>query len=282
VTDTHRPPRAVAAFLGATEVVALLAVVLTLASMGADWIGRLLAAFVVYVSTPVAVIAGIFLGIRFGRSASPWGFAKVRQVGISVIVAGLLVGLGEVSEDRGKPVNDPFVLASHSLSDPLPDNRARAAQELVQRQCTCAADLVLPLLQDEDADVRSRAIVLCGQLREGRAVDIIVGRLNDPDYGTQVEAVRSLGEIGDGRAVAPLLAVIRRPHLSGVVADALAKIGDQRAVGPLIDFLEDTKREDELEYRNWVVTSLEKLSGQHYGDDLVRWRRWYEAEGEER
>jgi HEAT repeat protein len=121
--------------------------------------------------------------------------------------------------------------------------------------------------------------VLLGQLREKRAVDRIIAFLDDPDYGTQLDAVRSLGEIGDGRAVEPLLAVINRPNFSGVAAEALAKIGDRRAVGPLIGFLENANREDQIKLRNWVVTSLEKLSGEKYGNDIVRWRRWYDAEG---
>jgi len=66
-------------------------------------------------------------------------------------------------------------------------------------------------------------------------------------------------------------------HLVGIVAEALAKIGNRRAVGPLIDFLENTTGEDAMKYREWVVTSLEKLSGQKYGNDIVRWRQWYEG-----
>jgi HEAT repeat protein len=91
--------------------------------------------------------------------------------------------------------------------------------------------------------------------------------------------VRSLGEIGDSRAVEPLLAVIDRTNFSGVVAEALARIGDRRAVGPLIAFLEKAARQDQLRTRKWFVESLEKLSGQKFGNDVARWRRWYETEG---
>jgi len=284
MADANRPPRTVAAILGAVEAAALWMGVIALLSMGANDLDRLLAAFVFYIFSPVAVIIGIFLGIRFGRSASPWGFARPRQVIISAIAAVLLLGFNERFQDRGKPVEDPFVSAStdhltKSLSDPQPDNRVRAAQELVQRNYPSAEDLILPLLEDRNGFVRGRAIVLLGQLRDKRAVERIVEFLDDSDYGTQIDAVRSLGQIGDSRALTPLLAVLNRPHFSGVVAEALARIGDQRAVGPLIEFLENAKREDQIQLRNWVVTSLEKLSGQKYGADIVRWRQWYEAEG---
>lgn len=273
----------VSAFLGALETVALSLAVAALLSMGGDGIDRLLAVFALFFFLPVAAITGIFLGIRFGRSASAWGFARPRQVIISVIVAVLLLGFNERFQDKGKPANDPFVSASadqliQSLSDPQAENRVRAAQELVQRHHPSAGDLILPLLQDGSGYVRGRATVLLGQLRDKRAVEQIVTLLDDPDYGARINAVTSLGEIGDGRAVGPLLALINRPNFSGIVAEALAKIGDQRAVGPLIDFLENATREDETKYRNWVITSLEKLSGQKYGNDIVRWRQWYAAE----
>jgi HEAT repeat protein len=290
MTDAGRPYRTVAAFFGAVETVALLMTVIALLSMGGDGLDRLLSAFAFMVFLPVAVLIGIFLGIRFGRSASSWGFARPRQVIISVIVAFLVLGLNSLFQEMGlkkrEPLEDPFVTASadrliKSLSDPEPESRVRAAEELVRRHYPSAGNLILPLLQDKSGFVRGRAIVLLGQLREKRAVDRVVGFLGDPDYGTQLDAVRSLGEIGDKRAVVPLLAVLDRPHFGGVVAEALAKIGDERAVGPLIGFLENAKREDQLQMRNWVATSLEKLSGQKYGTDILRWRQWYEAHGKE-
>ncbi len=266
------------------EAVALVMAIMALLSMGGDGIDRLLAVFAFYMLLPVAVVFGIFLGIKSGRSASPWGFAHPRQVIITVAVAVLLFVSNEIFQYKGKPAKDPFLSAPveqlvHSLRDPQDENRVRAAEELVRRHHPSAADLILPLLQDTNTNVRDRATVLLGQLRDSRAVDRIVRLLDDPDYGTQIDAVRSLGEIGDDRAVAPLLAVLRRPNFGGVVAEALAKIGDQRGIGPLIGFLENAAKENQLKNHNWVITSLEKLSGQKYGNDTIRWRQWYEAEG---
>lgn len=283
MTNTFKPYRIVAACLGSMETVALLTAVLALLSMGGDGINRLLAAFSFYVLLPVAAVTGIFLGITFGRSESPWGFARPRQVIIAVIVAVLLFASNEIYQNRGKPANEPFVSATadqlfSSLSDPQAENRMLAAEELVRRHHPSAGDLILTLLRDTNSNVRGRAAVLLGQLRDLRAVDRIIMLLDDPSYGTQLDAVRSLGEIGDDRAVAPLLAVLYRPNFGGIVAEALAKIGDQRGVGPLIGFLEDSRKENQLNYQNWVVSSLEKLSGQKYGNDIVRWRQWYDNE----
>jgi len=279
----------IAALFGAVETLAVLIAVVAMLSMGGDWLNRLLAAFAFMVLVPVAVIIGIVLGMRSVRSPSPWGFARPRQVIISVTVAFLLVGFNSLFQEMGfikrpEPLKDPFATASSdylikSLGDPQPEARLRAGEELVRRHYPSAGDLILPLLEDSSGYVRGRAAVLLGQLRETRAVDRIVTLLDDPDYGTQLDAVRSLGEIGDSRAVAPVLGVLNRSNFSGVAAEALAKIGDKRAVGPLIGFLENAKREDQMQMRNWVVSSLEKLSGQKYGNDLVRWRQWYEGEG---
>jgi hypothetical protein len=289
MTNPVRPNRIIAAFSGAVEITALLLAVIALFSMGGDGLDKMFAAFVFYVSAPVAVVIGIILGIRSVKSASPWGFARPRQVIISVILAFLLLGFNCISQEMGfikkpVPLRDPFAASSADhliklLSDPQPDNRSRAAEELVHRHYSSAGDLILPLLQDSSASVRGRASVLLGQQRDKRAVDRILMLLNDPDYGTQLDAVRSLGEIGDNRAVEPLLAVFQRPNISGIVAEALAKIGDQRAVGPLIEFLENAKRVDQVQSKNWVISSLEKLSGQKYGTDIARWRQWYAAEG---
>jgi hypothetical protein len=258
--------------------------------MGGGELDKLFAAFAFIVSLPVAVLLGIFLGIKL-RSASPWRFAGPRQVIITVIAAFLLLGFNSLFQEMGLmprrvPLRDPFVTAStnqiiQSLGDPKPEMRLRAAEELVRRKHASAGDLILPLLQDKDGHVRGRATALLGLLRERRAVDRIIALLDDPDYETQLDAVRSLGDIGDSRAVDPLLAVIDRPNFSGVVAEALAKIGDRRAAGPLIAFLEKATREDQLRTRNWFVESLEKLSGQKFGNDVAKWKRWYETEGKQ-
>ncbi len=168
-----------------------------------------------------------------------------------MLVAVLLLGLNEIYQDKGKPVKDPIASAtpeklSHSLNDSRAEYRMMAAEELVRRHHPSAGDLLLPLLQDPDGNVRGRAAVLLGQLRDIRAVDRIVLLLDNPNYGTQLDAVRSLGLIGDGRAVAPLLSLLYRPNFAGVAAEALAKIGDQRAVGPLIGFLEKAKKENKF------------------------------------
>lgn len=281
--------RMIAAFFGAVEMSAMVVAVIALLSMDSDGLDRLLAYFIFIKCLPFAMTVGIVLDIISIRFSSPWGFARPRQVIISVIAAFLLLGFNNLFQEmvfikKTEPLKDPFVTASadhliKSLDDPLPENRMGATEELVKRHYPSVGDLILPLLQDESGLVRGRVAVLLGRLRDKRAADRILTFLDDPDFGTQLDAVRSLGEIGDARAVGPILALLDRPNFSGVAAEALSKIGDRRAVGPLIEFLENEKREDRMRSRNWVIHSLEKLSGQRYGTDIVRWRQWYEAEG---
>ncbi|MFH2067569.1 MAG: HEAT repeat domain-containing protein [Pseudomonadota bacterium] len=285
MANTNKPYRIVAAVLGAMEIAALSMAVIAILSIGGNGLDKLLAVLAFYIFLPVAVIIGIFLGIRFGSSATAWGFARPRQVIISMIVALLFLYINDLSQDRGELAKDPFVSASadmliQSLSDRENEyNRLSAAQELVQRNYPSAGELILPLLQDKSGDVRGRAACLLGQLRDKRAVDGIVILLDDKEYGTRLDAVWSLGEIRDNRAVSPLLEVLNRPNFSGVAAEALARIGDRRAVGPLIGFLESEDRMGRLQSHKWVISSLENLTGQKYGSDIARWRQWYEYEG---
>jgi hypothetical protein len=281
--------RIIAALLGAVEMSAILIIVLAFLHLDSGTLFDPLFFFIFMIFLPVAAGIGIFLGIKSVRYTSPLAFARPLQVIVCVIAAFILLGFNGLFQEIGLipkpgPLTDLFVTASSdylikSLGDPLPENKVRAAQELLQRKYPSTGDLLLPLLQDESIFVRGAVTRIFGELRDKRAVDRIIDLLDDPDYGMQLEAIRGLGEIGDGRAVEPLLAVLNRLNCSGVVAEALAKIGEQRAVGPLIGFLEEAKREDQIRFRKWVIQSLEKLSGQRFGDDLVCWRNWYLAEG---
>jgi hypothetical protein len=291
MTDTGKPNRLLAAIYGAVELLALDLAAIALFSMGGDGLDRMFAAYVFIITAPVAAVLGAFLGIRSAKSVSPWGYARPRQVIISVLVAFLLLGFNSLFQEMGLiHPKQPTLLKNSiadasldqltkSLHDPMPQNRAGAAEELVRRRHPASGDLILPLLQDSDAHVRERSVVLLGQLRDKRAVPGIISLLDDPDYGVQLAAVRSLGEIGDKRAVAPLITVLDRQNFGGVVAEALSQIGDRRAVGPLIDFLDKAQQKGAVPMQNLILSSLEKLSDQHFGNDMARWQQWYETEG---
>jgi hypothetical protein len=129
VSGPRAPGRFTAALMGAVEMASLFLSLVALLSMGGGELDKLFAAFVFMVSLPLAVLVGIFLGIKL-RSASPWRFAGPRQVIITVIAALLLLGFNSLFQEMGLiprrvPLKDPFIAAStnqiiSSLGDPRP------------------------------------------------------------------------------------------------------------------------------------------------------------------
>ncbi len=99
--------------------------VIALLSMDSDGLDRLLAYFIFIKCLPFAMIVGIVLDIISIRFSSPWGFARPRQVIISVIAAFLLLGFNNLFQEMGfikktEPLKDHFVTASSRSSHQIP------------------------------------------------------------------------------------------------------------------------------------------------------------------
>ena len=124
------------------------------------------------------------------------------------------------------------------------------------------ADAVLPLLDDNDSNVRNAAITALGGLKNPKSVAPLLKRLKDemdemariladsnraadvpprpvPNRDVHVRLLAgALGSIGDKSAVEPLLAAMDRfqkdPFTAEAIAKALGQIGDGRAFEPLV------------------------------------------------
>jgi quinoprotein glucose dehydrogenase len=70
-------------------------------------------------------------------------------------------------------------------------------------------DPILPLLADNDAEVRAQTAKILGDARFGRATDGLIKTLRDPDLRVRFFAAEGLGKLGNKKAVAPLLAMLR-------------------------------------------------------------------------
>lgn len=286
--EKNKPGKLIAVLLGIIETVALFLAGIALYAMGGDSLDKMISAFLFLAGLPAAIIIGIFLGLRFGRRLSPWGFARPRQVIISICAAVLIFGLNSLFLKAGVfkkpvPLENKFLAATpdeliKTLHDNDPYKRINSAEELIRRNYPQAVDLLLPILKDSEPFVRSRVIILLGQLRDKRTVEPIINALDDTDFGVRLDAVRSLGTIGDEQAVEPLLNLLNSQYFGGIISEALAGIKSRRAVEPLINFLEKMNREDQIKDSNRVISSLAKITGQNFGSDVKRWREWYEAE----
>jgi len=187
-----------------------------------------------------------------------------------------------------------------------PNVRVNAAIALSRIGDTAAVPALLPLLKDPEARVRAQAARSLGELGDRRAAQPLVEALRDPEVEVRKEAVRALGElrepetlgamlealkdlppvrdaaeralleVRDPRAVEPLILSLRHrsEEVRRISARLLGAIGDRRAVRPLILALKDPASDVRFE----ATRALQRISGEDYGADQAKWKRWWEIE----
>ena len=116
----------------------------------------------------------------------------------------------------------------------------------------------LELLQHDDEQVRTGALVLAEQFDDPRLVEPVCQLLKDPDWWLRIIACETLGRLGDERAVGPLVQALSDEDTRWGAIDALAKIGSPKSLKPLTQLL----RSDRVEVRRAVVRALGSFSDQ--------------------
>jgi hypothetical protein len=287
-----RPSRLLAALLGAVNLLAYLALAVLLWSLDGDPWGVLAGAFFFTIASPFALLAGAWLGARqarSGRRRSPWAFARPGQVAIVLLLVPVTGGVGELLRSHGFFARAPAPPAWHSaasieeldeaLKAPQASRRLEAADELATRAHPRAAELILPLLNDENAEVRRSAVADLARLGGRAAVLPLIRALEDPSAEVRQQAVVSLGLLGDERATPSLIALLPDPRRGAAAAEALANIGSAAAVPPLIDALALMNAQGRRSDADRTAACLRRLTGQDFGGDPVRWRQWWKSAG---
>jgi HEAT repeat protein len=151
-----------------------------------------------------------------------------------------------------------------------------AARNSLVRIGAPSVDPLIGALKDHNPRIRYNAALAFGSLaREGikalSAVPLLIEALHDEDPKVRNFAARSLGDIEDQQAVEPLIHALQDEDM-GVrrdAAGALGKLKDQRAVWPLLDMLKERKPNYQF-----ASEALQKITGQRFGDDLLKWQEY--------
>lgn len=139
-------------------------------------------------------------------------------------------------------LRDPAVIPAlvHMLSeDKYSAVRWKSAEALSKIGKESVGPLV-GLLRHPDEDVRWKAAIALGEIRDPRAIDPLIELLHDDDRYVKGRAAVALGMIGQP-AVDPLIQALAGGDgsLRWGAAIALGEIGDPRAMAPLIRALGD-------------------------------------------
>ncbi len=141
----------------------------------------------------------------------------------------------------------------------------------------------------QGADVRRRRGAAWGLWRIGApwTVEPLVSALGDADRDVRREAARALGALVGGRpreqcagdaydhVLAALTAALKDKEdvVGRAAAQALGAMGDEQAIKPLISVLRGRAL-----VRDSAAAALEALTGEHFGNDAVRWREWWRSD----
>lgn len=114
--------------------------------------------------------------------------------------------------------------------------------EMIERDNTEAADLLVEALNSEKLSLHQRALVirLIGRTGDDRLVETFIDMLMIGDETLQGAAGEALGYIGDERAIPPLLVVLEDADsaVREIAINALGQIGDERAADKILPMLD--------------------------------------------
>jgi HEAT repeat protein len=209
-----------------------------------------------------------------------WALGKIKDARaveplVAVLNDGTSIGwsaawaLGEIGDARAV---EPLITALEEGKEIVRGDAARALGEIGD---TRAVELLIAALRDESKYVRKRAAIALGEIKDPRAVEPLIAALrNDPSIAWN--AAWALGELKAHSAVKFLIGALDDdPSLGWCAARSLGKIQDARAVEPLIDAL---KGDPSIV---WCAgKSLGEITGEDFGEDPEKWKRWWRGNKE--
>ena len=121
-------------------------------------------------------------------------------------------------------------------------------------------------LNDQDAEVRSKAAQALGEIKDEAATDALIGALNDDHWPVRRNAAWALGEISSTRAILYLIAAFRKTWagIDAYCAEALVKIGPP-AVKPLLRVIASP----DSNTRYWSIEALGQIGDAQATEPLI-------------
>jgi hypothetical protein len=156
----------------------------------------------------------------------------------------------------------PSFLAVEVLTTLLEDEdgqvRSRAVQSLADLDGLDTLPALLRALQDTNGDVRWIAALALGKMERPETVEALITLLTDEDKEVGRIAAEGLGQKGDRRAVPHLIAAMHDsyPLLRESAALALGQLADTRALPALQELLQDAN----MQVRRCAELALARLS----------------------
>lgn len=176
--------------------------------------------------------------------------------------------LGHIGDVRAV---EPLI---NTLGDSQTIVKMAAAKALEEIGKPAVDALITAGLSNKATYIRTGAIELLGKIGDTKAIEPLITLLKDADGYVSHWAADALGDIGDKGVVPVLIEVLQGPAQgprSGA-ASALGKIKDTQAIPALINALDD---KDEV-VKNTSAMALEKMTGQNFGKDKLKWQEWRE------
>jgi HEAT repeat protein len=166
------------------------------------------------------------------------------------------------------------------LEDPCDIKRSAAAEMLFLLGRDMAEKPVANRLRSKEPSVRRLAVKLLGDMKT-KNLEPLVELKSDQDEQVRKHAVRAAAHIGGQEALSFCLDRARNDPAPSVRREAILRLGDcgDLEITPdLIEIAQDLEEDSHL--REVAIRALSRLTRKPYGDDLERWRSWWESREE--
>ena len=172
-----------------------------------------------------------------------------------------------------KKENGPKVVTPRDKMEQLRELSSRSKKMTPELQERVSQELAQGIAHEQDPVLRAQILRTLGHFPTERAGTILAAGLNDHERDVRIAACEALGVRGGEVSVKELSRVLTEDADIDVrlaAARSLGDTGSPQGVAALGNALDD--QDPALQFR--AITSMKKISGQDFGNDLDAWRQY--------